>query len=163
VQLVRTRAAKAVDVAAGFGIDRETLRRWVKTVDDAGVGGLVPDKRGPKGPSRVTGDVVAQIRTRRQGGASLRAIAAAVGVCAGSVRWALAPAVHKVAQDQGADQTLAIMTECGHLIWPRWRDCSARMLAPPRFRSSLSVVDRGVGRDAVTGGAVRADQGGSAG
>src|SRR5665647_3742519 len=37
------------------------------------------------------------------------------------------------------------------------------MQAPPRFRSSLLVVDREVGQDAVTGGAVRADQAGPAG
>jgi len=91
VQLVRTGAAKSVDIAAGFGASRETLRRWVRTVGDAGVGGLVSDKRGPKGPSRVTGDLVAAIRARRAGGASLRAVAATVGVSVGSVRRALAP------------------------------------------------------------------------
>jgi SAM-dependent methyltransferase len=36
------------------------------------------------------------------------------------------------------------------------------MQAPPRCRSSLLVVDREVGQDAVTGGAVRADQAGPA-
>src|SRR5665647_1078697 len=92
VQLVRTSAAKSVDIAAGFGASRETLRRWVRAVGDAGVGGLVSDKRGPKGPSRVTGDLVAAIRARRAGGASLRAVAATVGVSVGSVRRALAPA-----------------------------------------------------------------------
>jgi len=39
---------------------------------------------------------------------------------------------------------------------------SPRMLALPRFRSSLSVVDGEVGQDAVAGGALRADQAGPA-
>lgn len=53
VQLVRTKAATAVDVAAGFGMGRETLRRWVNRAAESGVAGVVPAKRGPKGPSKV--------------------------------------------------------------------------------------------------------------
>src|SRR5665648_650872 len=75
VQLVRTSAAKSVDIAAGFGASRETLRRWVRAVGDAGVGGLVSDKRGPKGPSRVTGDLVAAIRARTAGADGSHAVA----------------------------------------------------------------------------------------
>lgn len=54
VQLVRIKAATAVSVAAGFGVDPETLRRWEGAVTGAGVGALAPAKRGPKGPSRLT-------------------------------------------------------------------------------------------------------------
>ncbi len=32
VQLVWIKAAKAVQVAAGFGVDPDTLRRWAKTL-----------------------------------------------------------------------------------------------------------------------------------
>jgi hypothetical protein len=66
---------------------------------------------------------------------------------------------------------------CDHLTWPQFghRFCmnvgptgvviippggcgvSSRMLAPPSFRSFLSVVGGKVGQGAVTGGAVRAD------
>jgi len=89
VQLVRTKAARALQVAAAFGITTVTLWRWRKELDATGVGGLAQDKRGPKGPSRLTPDVVVGIRSRRLGGASLRAIAAAVGVSTFSVRRAL--------------------------------------------------------------------------
>ncbi|MGH3431253.1 MAG: putative transposase, partial [Thermocrispum sp.] len=88
-QLVRTRAATAVAVAEAFGVNRETLRRWVAALADAGAVGLAPDRRGPKGPSRVTTEVVTDIRARRAADASLREIAEAVGVSITSVRRAL--------------------------------------------------------------------------
>ena len=89
VQLVRIRAARVMDVAAAFGVDTATLRRWGYRLVDAGAAGLVPARLGPKGPSRLLPDVVAEIRSRRAAGASLRAIAAATGVSTGSVRNAL--------------------------------------------------------------------------
>jgi transposase len=89
VQLVRIKAATAIQVAGAFGVTTVTLWRWRKELDTAGAQGLAQDKRGPKGPSRLTPDVVADIRSRRRGGASLRAIATAVGVSTFSVRRAL--------------------------------------------------------------------------
>src|SRR5660397_213210 len=86
VQLVRIKAARAVQVAGGFGVNTETLRRWQGVVTDAGVAALAPSRRGPKGPSRLTHDLVADIAARRRAGASLRTIAKAVGVSAASVR-----------------------------------------------------------------------------
>src|SRR5680860_246415 len=101
VQLVAIKGARAVRFAAGFGVNTETLRRWDNAVTDAGVVALVPGKRGPKGPSRLSHEVVADIRARRTGGASLRAIARAVGVSEASVRRALP------ARKQARNQDLA--------------------------------------------------------
>jgi hypothetical protein len=93
VQLVAIKAARVGDVAGAFGVDAGTLWRWGQQLSATGVSGLVPDKRGPKGPSRLTDDMVADIRGRRAGGASLRAIAAAVAVSTNTVQRALpAPA-----------------------------------------------------------------------
>jgi hypothetical protein len=89
VQLVRIKGARAVRVAEGFGVTTETLRRWEGAVTDVGVAALGSGKRGPKGPSRLSQEVVADIRARRRSGASLRAIAAAVGVSEATVRRAL--------------------------------------------------------------------------
>jgi Homeodomain-like domain len=89
VQLVRIKAASLRDVAAAFGVAPVTLWRWRKELDASGVEGLVQDKRGPKGPSRLTADMVVDIRGRRTGGATSRAIAAAVGVSINTVRRAL--------------------------------------------------------------------------
>jgi hypothetical protein len=93
VRLVAIKAARVADVAAAFGIDAGTLWRWGQQLSATGVAGLVPDKRGPKGPSRLTDDMAADIRGRRRSGASIRAIASAVGVSTDTVRRALpAPA-----------------------------------------------------------------------
>src|ERR1035437_5607618 len=88
-QLVRIKAATAMAVATAFGVTTVTLWRWRRELDTSGAQGLAQNKRGPKGPSRLTPEVVADIASRRRGGASLRAIAAAVGVSTFSVRRAL--------------------------------------------------------------------------
>jgi len=97
VQLVRIKAAKAVQVAAAFGVDPDTVRRWGKALTGSGPAALVAARPGPKGPSRLTAAVVTDIRGRRAAGASLRAIAAAVGVSTDSVRRALPTVAQKAA------------------------------------------------------------------
>jgi hypothetical protein len=90
VQLVRIKAASLVDVAAAFAVAPVTLWRWRKELVASGAAGLAPDKPGPKGPSRLTDDMAADIRGRRSGGATLQAVADAVGVSVTTVRRALA-------------------------------------------------------------------------
>jgi len=114
VQLVRIKAAKAVQVAAAFGVDPDTLRRWAKALNGAGPVALVAARSGPKGPSRLTAAVVADIRGRRAAGASLRAIAAAVGVSTDSVRRALQPVAQKAATSDevlGATRATGAVTQ----------------------------------------------------
>lgn len=89
VQLVRIKAATAVAVAAGFGVETETLRRWTTRMDESGIGGLAPARPGPRGPSKLTAVLAKDIRARRAAKASLRAIAAATGVSTDTVRRAL--------------------------------------------------------------------------
>ena len=135
VQLVRIKAARAVQVAGGFGVNTETLRRWQGVVTDAGVAALAPSRRGPKGPSRLTHDLVADIAARRRAGASLRTIAKAVGVSAASVRRVLPkaePEPAKAEPDQGAD--LPVLPDpadrCGERAAARWGQL---VEAPPVF------------------------------
>jgi transposase len=90
VQLVRIKAASGLDVAAAFAVSTVTLWRWCKELDAAGAAGLAWRKRGPKGPSRLSDDMAADIRARRSSGATLRAVADAVGVSVTTVRRALA-------------------------------------------------------------------------
>jgi hypothetical protein len=90
VQLVRIKAASGIDVAAAFGVSVVTLWRWRKELDAAGAAGLGWHKRGPKGPSLLSDDMAADIRARRSGGATLQAVADAVGVSVTTVRRALA-------------------------------------------------------------------------
>ena len=106
VQLVRLRAASQGQVAAAFGVDPVTIWRWDQVLAAAGVAGLVPARRGPKGASKLTPELTARIAGLDAAGATLREIAAVTGVSTFSVRNALgrvAPgAAAGVAGDQGA-------------------------------------------------------------
>src|SRR5665811_1670273 len=140
VQLVRTKAARALQVATAFGVGTVTLWRWRKQQGTSGVEGLASDKRGPKGPSRLTPEVVADIRGRRRGGASLRAIAAAVGVSTNSVRRALPqPTPEPAAPTQESQPKAEVLVlpvlpdpadRSGERAAARWGQLSA---APPVF------------------------------
>ncbi|MGN5734292.1 hypothetical protein [Arthrobacter psychrochitiniphilus] len=90
-QLVDTGAAQANEVAAAFGVNTESLRRWRKSLEGTGLMGLAPVKKDPKRPSLLTEAKAAQIRAVRAGGASLRATAEATGVSTDTVCRAMAP------------------------------------------------------------------------
>lgn len=116
VQLVRTGAATIVAVAAAFEADQVTVWRWVRRFDSHGVAGLVPGKRGPKGPSKLTGQVVARIRALRGAGGTLAEVARDAGVSASSVRAAVAgaavPDVYDGSRDDAAaDAPLPLLAE----------------------------------------------------
>jgi type VII secretion protein EccE len=97
VSLTRVKAATRLQVAAAFAVNPATLRRWETRCNDAGVAGLLTERKGPKRKSKLTPDTVAAIRRLRAGGASYRTVAATVGVSVGSVHNALR------AIDTGAD------------------------------------------------------------
>src|SRR5699024_6912336 len=80
VQLIDTKAALVRDVAFAFGVTQPTLWRWRDQLTTQGLIGLVSEKRGPKGPSRVTPQIQAEILTRRTQGETLQQIANATGV-----------------------------------------------------------------------------------
>ena len=100
VSLMRIKAATQLQVAEAFAVKPATVRRWDAQLTDAGVAGLLPERKGPKHKSKLTGDTVAAIRRLREGGASYRAVAAATGVSEGSVRNALKPAGADVDTDE---------------------------------------------------------------
>src|SRR5579862_6001172 len=79
VQLVRLRAVSQVQAAAAFGVDPATVWRWDQALAAGGVAGLVPSRRGPKGASKLTPELVERIA----------GLAAATGVSTFSVRNAL--------------------------------------------------------------------------
>lgn len=92
VQLARIKAARVFEVAAGFGVDEYTVYRWGQALTAGGPAGLTPERRGPKGPSKLTDAVIADIVARRAAGQSIAAVAAAVGVSARTVSTATAQA-----------------------------------------------------------------------
>jgi transposase len=89
VQLVGTQIAGKGAVAAAFGVDGSTLRRWCQDFEAAGTVGLAPIKPGPKGPSKLTDEVVEWIRELDAAGWGLVAIGAGVGCDTATVRVAL--------------------------------------------------------------------------
>ena len=59
--LSRAGLASDVEIAAAFGVHRNTVGRVVRRFESAGMAAVVPAKRGPKGPSKVTADVLALV------------------------------------------------------------------------------------------------------
>jgi hypothetical protein len=102
VQLVRLRAASQGQVAGAFGVDPVTVWRWDQALAADGVAGLVPARRGPKGASKLTPQLVERIAGLDAAGATLREIAAVTGVSTFSVRNALGR-VPSGGQDAAAD------------------------------------------------------------
>jgi hypothetical protein len=89
VQLVETEIARPCQVASGFAVTCNTLWRWRCEFAADGVAGLVPGKRGPTGPFKLTDEVVARIQGLQQQGRTLAAIGAETGVSTATVRVAL--------------------------------------------------------------------------
>ena len=106
VGLVATGAASATEVAAGFGVSADGLRRWSRAWEAGGAQALAPGQRGPKGPSKVTAEVVAAVRGLRSDGLTIAAIAAELGLSVDSVRSAIALAGPPVAPPRGEAGTL---------------------------------------------------------
>jgi transposase len=56
--LSRAGLASDVDIAAGFGVHRNTVGRFVRRFEREGMAAVVPARRGPKGPSKATPEVM---------------------------------------------------------------------------------------------------------
>jgi hypothetical protein len=89
VQLVRTMAAKPIEVARAFSVSTTTLWRWCSDFDNEGLGGLLGTKHGPKGQRVLSQGDIARIKVMREEGKSLREIASALGCSTSPVRQAL--------------------------------------------------------------------------
>lgn len=58
VRLVRLGKATLAEAAARFGVSRPTCFRAAKTFSESGLQGLVPAPRGPRGPHKVSAEIV---------------------------------------------------------------------------------------------------------
>ena len=85
VQLVTTKTASAVSVGSGFGVNELTVRRWRADYLEKGTAGLVPGKRGPKGPSKIDESLRARIVALSDQGVTGVDIASQVGLSRSSV------------------------------------------------------------------------------
>jgi len=101
VQLVRSKIATATDVASAFAVSQATLWRWVASYASDGVAGLVREAPGPKGPSKLTEALTAQIVAVQADGSTLLEIAAQTGVSTATVRVALGRVAPRNTQPAG--------------------------------------------------------------
>jgi transposase len=64
VRRFRVNGHAAVAVARSFGVSRQSLYVLARAFQERGLPGLFPGKRGPKAPSKCTGEVLALVRAR---------------------------------------------------------------------------------------------------
>ena len=74
------KAASASDIAHAFGVIEDTVWHWHRTLNTTGLNSLTSEKRGPKGGSKLTGEVITRIQQLRASGLTLTATAAQTGV-----------------------------------------------------------------------------------
>jgi transposase len=81
--LARARVATHVELARAFGCHRNTVGRLEQRFEQDGMGGVVPAKRGPKGPRKVTPAVLEVVRELAHLGCVkvARAVEQRTGVC----------------------------------------------------------------------------------
>src|SRR5712692_7362858 len=89
VQLTEIGAATQKQAAAAFGAGPVTVWRWADAYRRDGLAGLLPARRGPKGPSKLTPELTEKIRELAAAGKSQAAVAAECGVSTFAVRTAL--------------------------------------------------------------------------
>jgi transposase len=65
--------ASVTDVSDEYGVSRPTFYQAKADFEEAGIAGLVPRKRGPRGPHKLQSDVLAFLRTRVIPGEPIRA------------------------------------------------------------------------------------------
>jgi len=87
--LVETGLAKASEVAKAFSVHRTTIFRSQKKIEEGGIGGLVGEKRGPKGGRKIKGELEKAIKKLKSQGLSNEKIGQRLGLSATGVRKAL--------------------------------------------------------------------------
>ncbi len=65
--------ASVTDAAVEYGVSRPTFYQAKTSFDQSGIAGLVPKKRGPRGPHKLHGDVLAFIEKQVEPGTPIRA------------------------------------------------------------------------------------------
>jgi transposase len=65
--------ASVTEVTAEYGVSRPTYYQTQTNFSDAGIAGLVPKKRGPRGPHKLRGDVRAFVEQHLVEGEPIRA------------------------------------------------------------------------------------------
>jgi transposase len=88
-QIVALGLATPTELSAGLGVGRTTLYRQQERLQTRGVAGLTDEKSGPKGPHKLTGQLLSQAQSLLDEGKSNRAVAEQIGVTEGAIRHAV--------------------------------------------------------------------------
>jgi len=70
---VSVEATSVTDATGEYGVSRPTYYKAKEEFDKAGVAGLVPKKRGPRGPHKLQGQMLAFIEQQHVSGTPIRA------------------------------------------------------------------------------------------
>ena len=70
---VSLEGVSVTDAASEYGVSRPTFYQTKANFEEAGIAGLVPKKRGPHGPRKVQGEVLAFLRNRLVAGQPIQA------------------------------------------------------------------------------------------
>jgi hypothetical protein len=70
---VSTEKASVVSATEEYGVSRPTYYQTKASFEEAGIAGLVPRKRGPRGPHKLQGAVMAFIQEQLAAGGPIRA------------------------------------------------------------------------------------------
>ena len=70
---VSVEKASVTDAVEEYGVSRPTYYQAKASLHGAGIAGLVPKKRGPRGPHKIQGEVLAFLETRAVPGEPIRA------------------------------------------------------------------------------------------
>jgi transposase len=70
---VRVEAASVTEAASEYGFSRPTYYQTRASFEEAGIAGLVPRKRGPRGPHKLRGELLAFLEQHAIAGEPLRA------------------------------------------------------------------------------------------
>jgi transposase len=89
LQLVEAKIAQQNEVAVAFDVDVATVWRWQRAYSADGLAGLLAAKRGPKGPRKLTTELIEKITAMDADGATLAEIGTACGLSVATVRRAL--------------------------------------------------------------------------
>ncbi len=150
VSLMRIKAATQLEVAEAFAVTPASVRRWETRLAEAGVAGLLAERKGPKRKSKLSADTVAAIRRLREGGASYRAVAADIGVSLGSVRNALVLADDGTRTEEACPATTSDVPPEPEVEPEVEKDCSAAIsddrAGPVQVPVLADPVDRGAER-----------------
>lgn len=70
---VSAESVSVTDATVEYGVSRPTYYQAKASFDEAGIAGLVPKKRGPRGPHKVQGEILAFVQKQHVPGEPIRA------------------------------------------------------------------------------------------